>query len=258
MIDPNVEIEGSATALQLTAHEYASLFPMMSDDELAELIADIDKHGLREPIVLYEGRILDGRNRVEACRKLGIEDPRTVEYDGDDAQAFVVSKNLHRRHLTQAQKAEVVVKLLVAQPERSDREIAKLALVDPKTAASKRAELEARMEIPHVERRKDTKGRSYPAHRESARSSEPAAKHADGEARESAAVVAFIGVLHKGDIYRNLDKLLRLLRDEKERIAVLPKIQREALARGFLAVLDIVADEPQPIVGVPGFPERIH
>ena len=66
--------------------------------------ADIKEHGLREPIWLYEGKILDGRNRYQACQSAGVE-PVFADYSGEDALAFAVSLNLHRRHLDESQRS---------------------------------------------------------------------------------------------------------------------------------------------------------
>jgi ParB-like chromosome segregation protein Spo0J len=237
--EPAVVEQDASEARLLTHHQFSSLYPMMSDDEFAGLVADIAKHGQKDPIVLLEGQILDGRNRYSACLKLGRE-PKMVEYDGTDALAFITSANFHRRHLSHAQKVEVAAKLLIDQPSRSDRVIGRLARVDHKTVGTKRAALEARGEIPRVESREDTKGRSYAAHREDTPSSRR-------EARDAKAVIAFMDMLHEGDINRRLNDLLGMLVNEKKRIEALPKIQREALARGFLAVLDIVTDDLRPI-----------
>jgi ParB-like chromosome segregation protein Spo0J len=59
---------------ELAVHPVAALFPMLADDELGELAADIKERGLLQPIVLdAEGRVLDGRNRLAACKKVGVE-----------------------------------------------------------------------------------------------------------------------------------------------------------------------------------------
>jgi hypothetical protein len=94
------------------SHPFANAFPMMNEQEHAALVADINANGLRELITRYDGKLLDGRNRDEACRELGIE-PTYVEFDGDDAAAlaFVISKNLVRRQLTASQRAMVADKL---------------------------------------------------------------------------------------------------------------------------------------------------
>jgi phage N-6-adenine-methyltransferase len=96
----------------ISSHPAAELFPFMSDDELAELAVDIRAHGLLEPIVLLDGLVLDGRNRLRACEAAGVE-PRFVEWDGSgDPAVWVLSKNLKRRHLSTSQRAMVAAKLL--------------------------------------------------------------------------------------------------------------------------------------------------
>lgn len=96
----------------ISSHPAAELFPFMSDEELAELAADIRAHGLLEPIVLLDGLVLDGRNRFRACEAAGVE-PRFVEWDGtSDPALWVISKNLKRRHLDTSQRAMVAAKLL--------------------------------------------------------------------------------------------------------------------------------------------------
>lgn len=92
------------------AHPAAELFPMMPPDELAALAADIEANGLRLPIVMHKGLVLDGRNRLLACEKAG-QEIRTQEYHGEDPSAFVASTNLHRRHLTHAQRVAIAALL---------------------------------------------------------------------------------------------------------------------------------------------------
>jgi hypothetical protein len=89
-------------------HQIANLFPMMTDEELTDLAADIKANGLIHPIVIDKnGTLLDGRNRNKACEIAGIE-PRTVLFEGDDPRAFIISNNISRRHLTKGQQAMAV------------------------------------------------------------------------------------------------------------------------------------------------------
>jgi N6-adenosine-specific RNA methylase IME4 len=73
-------------------------------------VTDVKAHGLREPIVMFENRVLDGRNRLGACKAAGIAPTFTV-YQGDDPVAYVISLNLKRRHLSESQRAMVAAKL---------------------------------------------------------------------------------------------------------------------------------------------------
>lgn len=88
-------------------HPAAELFPMMSEAEFAGLKADIELHGQREDIIAWCGKIIDGRHRLRACTELGIE-PSIADLDEHhDPIAYVISHNLHRRHLTTSQRAMV-------------------------------------------------------------------------------------------------------------------------------------------------------
>lgn len=108
-------------------HPVAELFPMMSDTELAALRADVRTNDLREAIFLAVDpadnieKIADGRNRYEACIAEGVT-PRFRKWDGKgDLVSIVVSLNLHRRHLSESQRAMVAAKLAnMRQGERTD------------------------------------------------------------------------------------------------------------------------------------------
>ena len=93
-------------------HEAAAIFPPMSEAEFQQLKSDIQQHGLREPIWIYSGKVIDGRHRLRACTELGIQPP-TREWDGNGSLlSFVISMNLHRRHLDESQRAMVAARLL--------------------------------------------------------------------------------------------------------------------------------------------------
>src|SRR4051794_29645242 len=94
-------------------HLHAELFPLLDEAGLGALATDIKGRGLLEPILLHpDGRILDGRNRLEACRRAGVE-PRFATYEGADEAVLdrVLSLNLHRRHLTEGQRAMIAARL---------------------------------------------------------------------------------------------------------------------------------------------------
>lgn len=98
-------------------HPYAEIFPLFADVEFDALVEDIKAHGLREGIWLYQGKILDGRNRFLACKAAKVE-PQFREYKGDDALAFVLSLNLQRRHLDESQRSMVAGKVANLKPGR--------------------------------------------------------------------------------------------------------------------------------------------
>lgn len=93
--------------LALELHPLCTLFPRMSGAEFDALKADIVANGMREPIVVHAGLILDGGNRYRACIEAGVE-PELKEFTGGNAVSFVLSANLHRRHLTPGQQAVIV------------------------------------------------------------------------------------------------------------------------------------------------------
>lgn len=107
---------------QIEFHEVANIFPMMTAVEIDSLKQDIATNGLREPIWLYNDRIIDGRNRYIACLESGVT-PIFRNYEGQEESLldFVISLNLHRRHLNTSQKACLAVEIL-PQLEKSTKE----------------------------------------------------------------------------------------------------------------------------------------
>ena len=121
-------------------HPCADVFPMMSDAEFNELAKDIKEHGLQHSVLLLrigtKHSVLDGRNRLEALARLGVEfvaDPIHVDVPPRSAAAivfetievkdpatFVISANIRRRHLTKEQQAELVAKTVEAGRAKND------------------------------------------------------------------------------------------------------------------------------------------
>ena len=88
-------------------HPLCTLFPRVAGAEFDALREDIKTNGLRQAIVLHDGMILDGGNRYRACVEAGVE-PAYVNFDGGNLVAFVLSANLHRRHMSSPQQAAIV------------------------------------------------------------------------------------------------------------------------------------------------------
>ncbi len=83
----------------------------------------------------------------------------------EDPYAYVLSANVHRRHLTGEQKRELIAKLLKAQPEKSDRQIAETVKASPTTVGTVRAKMESAGDVSKLGTRQDTKGRQQPANK---------------------------------------------------------------------------------------------
>jgi len=97
----------------IESHKIADLFPMMDEFDFANLNKDISTNGYdsERPIVLYEGKILDGRNRYKSCIENNIN-PTTIQYKGSNPVEYVISTNLNRRHLNSSQRACISVDAL--------------------------------------------------------------------------------------------------------------------------------------------------
>jgi hypothetical protein len=221
----------------------AELFSMMSPDELRELGEDIKANGLRVPIAITsDGKLLDGRNRLAALMAVGVEfklgrttndGPICVDIVGGDLSfaevvkgdpyAYVVSTNLRRRHLTAEQKRETIAKLIKAQPEKPDLQIAKTVKASPTTVGTVRRELEAKGDVSNLETRTDTKGRRQPARKRSLRNmrrngliraeklGEATVKKLKGTSLESAAEQNELIVLNRGAVEGSHTPLVKRL-----------------------------------------------
>lgn len=114
--------ENLVGATELEFHAVANLFPMMTETERESLENDIKTNGLLSPIYIYDGKIIDGRNRYFACKAVGIQ-PEFKEYTGLESELvqFVISLNLHRRHLSTSQKACLAVELMPLIEEQNKK-----------------------------------------------------------------------------------------------------------------------------------------
>lgn len=131
-------------------HQLCTLFPRLTGSEFQNLVDDIKANGLREPIILHDGMILDGGNRYRACIEAGIE-PEFMKFGGGNLVAYVLSANLHRRHMTPGQQAAIVASAqdwAMAQPAYRPEKagnVTGLSTVADRTAQSGASEKTQRM-----------------------------------------------------------------------------------------------------------------
>jgi hypothetical protein len=109
--------------MKIKFHPACLLFPRLPKDELKSLAADIKLKGLLHGVVRYQGRVLDGRNRLTACKMAKVK-PWFVEWDGNGSPTeWIISENLIRRHLSASQKAVVALDLLpLLEEEAKERQ----------------------------------------------------------------------------------------------------------------------------------------
>jgi ParB-like chromosome segregation protein Spo0J len=137
----------SAADYEFEFHPHSARFPLLEGEEFEALIHSIERQGLLNPITLYDGKVLDGRNRYSAAKaaryKFAAKDFVQLPA-GYDPKEFVLIANVNRRHLTTEQKKTLVIQIMRERPYASDRQIAKLTGVDNKTVGNYRRELEKR------------------------------------------------------------------------------------------------------------------
>jgi hypothetical protein len=133
----------------LEFHELANEWPLIEGDEFEDLVEDIRKNGIRVTIVLYQGKILDGRNRyraaIEAVHKFTERDFKNLS-PGEDPEEFVSSVNGHRRNLDTKQKQALIEKKINRHPHLKDPAIARLVCCDRKTVTSVREKMKEKVE----------------------------------------------------------------------------------------------------------------
>jgi hypothetical protein len=261
----------------LRVHPAADEFPMLPDDELAELAADIAANGLKVPTeVYYDGHeyvVIDGRNRLTAGEMTGYEitadsagfpaafkDGAPAEgwfhqMMGDDLAIFeaIKSLNLARRHLTVDGRKRIALLILKRQPERSDRSVAAEVAIDHKTVAVVRAKAYGEIphtppsisefpngEIPHTPpERREASGRKARGRKPAANSAPRGAPPAkpSGPVLQRDCGVVIFADMLRRDIEQGLDDMTRIISDFIERIEQIGSEKRRALVSRYAAAL---------------------
>lgn len=225
-------------AEERAVHPAAAVFPMLADDELAEIAADIKANGLLHPITLdKDGAIVDGRNRHAACLLAGVEPTFTTLADGVDVVAFILSQNVHRRHLTKGQRAMAV---MVVNSGYSQRAMA--AIMDTSQGLIMQASVVLKHAPDLVENVISGAMTLEAAYAEARRSKDAASSMAAqlGALRAEAPDLAVLVVEEQLTLREALDVLARRRADERRR--------REAATSGLLSALRFLAPPAGDIV----------
>ena len=105
--------------LMLKPHKLAQFFPPMPEKEIDNLVADILDHGLKYPIVTHDGCILDGRARLTACKRAGVEPVLVKLPENEDPLDYLVSVSLRRKHFSDDQRIMISAGISMELAKRS-------------------------------------------------------------------------------------------------------------------------------------------
>lgn len=148
-----------------------SFLPACTQEEDAELLADIQARGVLVPVHIDpDNNILDGHRRYQAARRAHLDNIPTYLVDTrqmseDEVRGLVLSLNVNRRHLTQAQKRELIAQHLKQNPELSNRQIAGQVGVNHETVATVRGGLESTGGIRQMDKTLGKDGKERPSRR---------------------------------------------------------------------------------------------
>jgi len=124
----------------LALHDLCKIIPPHTEEEFKELKEDIRKNKLQVPIKTFQGYVLDGRGRYNACVELDKEwvetGFKTDPFPGSlaEARAYVISTNVKRRHLNESQRA-IIAAGLTTFTHGGDRSKASIDALTQKQAA---------------------------------------------------------------------------------------------------------------------------
>jgi hypothetical protein len=164
----------------LKIHPACALFPKMSDADLKKLGERIKAIGLKHKVEIRRLKngtpeLIDGQSRLDAMAMVGIElinengliDKyfKEIKLADDQVVEYIAAVNIDRRHMKVKDRVKIGLELNKLKPTMTDREVSKAIDVDHKTYGRARKKAEERGELPHVETRKDAKGRRVQAHK---------------------------------------------------------------------------------------------
>jgi hypothetical protein len=148
-----------------TLHPACAALPPLPESEFTDLVASIQANGQLVKILrMPNGDLLDGNNRLRACERLGIEPIYEAPYTGDDPWGVVAALNCQRRQMTLDQKREFIRQMLIAKPQRPNKQIAETVKVSHVTVGKIRHGLETECQIDNQGFITTKDGKKRPAH----------------------------------------------------------------------------------------------
>lgn len=223
-------------------HPLADVFPLIEGEDFDKLVASVmASNGPREPIIEFEGMILDGRNRARACEAAGVEARYSPLPAGVDPVEFVIDMNIRRRHLTNDQRRMLGAELVNMKQGRPSED---KTLQSANITRERAAEL-ATADVPGIDR-----ARSVLAHgdtqiiaavKEGKLSVATAAEIASQPPERQAEIVVMLPRTADGkltpEVRKALAPVVKELRAEKQREKGERRTRREAdLAKKILAM----------------------
>ncbi len=228
--------------LSYEVHAAAELFPLLDEVGIQRLAEDIKAHGQKVPVVLLNGKVLDGRNRLLACAKAGVT-PRTVQHNGEDPWRAVWSLNAERRQIEDKVRLTLICKCMV---EGSDAWAAK-------QASAREATARARSEAAEKHRGPGGKLTSRPS-REGPQVTPPASRDRSepARAREATTRLALEAGVSRSTVERALELERKrpeaakaVVRGEIEGHKALAEVKREVRVERLVAIAK--GDAPLPV-----------
>jgi hypothetical protein len=256
-----VEIQGSHSWRDIIPpHPAALLLPRMKPEAIQALGEDIKANGQQTPIVIFadaQGKqsLLDGVSRLDGMVKVKLEAIKDGALNREvvkfqvitevDPVAYVLSANVHRRHLTTKDKRDLASNLLRMFPNKSDRQIAEWIGISHNTVKSVREELITSGQIDQMCSRLDKKGHRRPANRPKATipsSTPPIAPTTPESESEAAKAIAAA----KGDRYE-LQQRLDLIAENAHHclgMAQHPEQHKETLLKKLARIIEWAEQKP--------------
>lgn len=143
MLDTTIHMVSLDFVNGLPVMELANEYPLLIDDQETDLIASVEANGVREPLILFEDQLADGRNRLASANKVGLEVIPVRYFIGtiEEAEDLIIDLNEKRRHLLPVQRAYIADKHRAIVAKRAKERM--LATQNNDSSESVRAALDA-------------------------------------------------------------------------------------------------------------------